>query len=443
MTKRRQYLKQVGSTAIAMSLLAGCSQGGGEGTTEVDNGGDGAGGTTGSGSSGVTEGDPLVFGGTVSLTGGLAREGKYTRNGYRIWRDYVNEEYGGIRVDENTVRPIKLKLYDDKTSEETATKLYNKLVTQDDVDFLLGPYGSSLTLAVAPIAEKYQIPMVETNGSSDKIFKQGYKYTYGTLTPASKYFASTIEFMSKLDKKPVVEKAGIVHVDSLFTNTIAKGARKKLDEVGIEKAFEVTYPAGTNDLSNVVSKIKNHDIQLLCAAGHLPEDILLAKQMSSQGVKVPFIIMPGNPLAEDYQTTLKDRAVGCGSVSQWIGNMPIEGPIFGKARDYYDLYHEKFDVYPYYVPAESTAGGVAFQLAIENSGTTKPKKVKQALDNLDEMTFYGRLKFSSGKMHGANLAKPMGTVQLQGDFPFDLKEQVVVAPDEYDTGEINYPAGTW
>jgi branched-chain amino acid transport system substrate-binding protein len=394
-------------------------------------------GQSSSGEQGGGKGEPIVFGGSVSLSGALSREGQYTANGYRLWRDHVNEKFGGIRVGKNDIRPVKLKLYDDKTNTETAIKLYQKLVTQDDVDLLLGPYSSGLTLAVAPIAEKYQIPMVEANGASDKIFKQDYKYIYGVLSPASKYHAGPVEFASKL-KNPNVTKAGIVHVDTLFTNTIAEGASKKLKAMGINEAFKVSYPEGTNDLSTIVNTIKQHDIDLLLDAGHLPDEILLAKQASSRGVEVPLAVFSGSPLSTDFQQNLGKKARGVASTAQWLPQLNLKGPIFGTAQNWTKLWKKKYKSEPYYVPAESSAGGVAFQLAIENIGSTKPKQVKKALDDMNEMSFFGRLKFSDGEMHGANLAKPMATAQLQKDL-----EVSVVAPEQYAQGKANYPAGTW
>lgn len=437
MNTRRSLLKKItGLTAIGgVGGLAGC-------TSQSSSGGQSGGGQTGGGQTeggqtGGGQGEPIVFGGSVSLSGSLSREGQYTRNGYRLWRDYVNKKYGGIRVGNNNVRPVKLKLYDDKTDTDTAVKLYQKLVTQDNVDFLLGPYSSGLTLAVAPIAEKYQIPMVEANGASDKIFNQGYKYIYGVLSPASKYHAGPIKFASGL-KSPNVTKAGIVHVDTLFTNTIADGASKKLKEVGIEEVFNVSYPEGTNDLSNIVNKVKNNDIELLLDAGHLPDEILFAKQASSRGVEVPLVVFSGSPLSSDFQKNLGKTARGTATTAQWLPEMDLKGPIFGTAQNWSKQWKQKYDAEPYYVPAESSAGGVAFQLAIENAGSANPKQVKKALDDLDEMSFFGRLKFSDGKMHGANLAKPMATAQLQKNL-----EATVVAPEQYAQGKINYPAGTW
>jgi branched-chain amino acid transport system substrate-binding protein len=420
MGTRRSLIRKIGGLTIAGSIgsLAGCI------------------GSSSSGGQGG-QGDSILFGGSVSLSGGLSSEGQYTAKGYRLWRDYVNKKYGGIRVGNNDIRPVKLKLYDDKTDTETAVKLYQKLVTQDNVDFLLGPYSSGLTLAVAPIAEKYQIPMVEANGASDKIFKQGYKYIYGVLSPASKYHAQSVEFATKL-KNPNVAKAGIVHVDTLFTNTIADGASKKLEEAGIKEVFNISYAEGTNDLSNVINTIKQHDIELLLNAGHLPDEILLAKQASSRNVEVPLVVFSGSPLSSDFQQNLGKKARGTATTAQWLPQLDMKGPIFGTAQNWTKQWNQKYDASPYYVPAESSAGGVAFQLAIENIGSTKPKQVKKALDDMNEMSFFGRLKFADGKMHGANLAKPMVTAQLQKNL-----KTVAVSPDQYAQGEINYPAGTW
>jgi len=125
--------------------------------------------------------DTIVLGAAISMTGKTAKEGEYTRDGYQFAVDTVNQS-GGIKVGGKSYQ-LALKYYDDESKSERTSQLFEKLVNEDKVNFLLGPYASAPTATAAPIAEKYKIPMVEANGSAESIFNKGYKYSFMVLSP--------------------------------------------------------------------------------------------------------------------------------------------------------------------------------------------------------------------------------------------------------------------
>ena len=76
---------------------------------------------------------------------------------------------------------VEIIYYDDESDPKTATRLTEKLIVEDGVKYLLGPYSSSATFPASTIAEKYKIPMVEAHGAATTIFDRGYKYLFATL----------------------------------------------------------------------------------------------------------------------------------------------------------------------------------------------------------------------------------------------------------------------
>src|SRR5207237_2460910 len=124
----------------------------------------------------------LLFGAPISLTGSTAKEGTLTRDGYDLWRDTYNQA-GGINVGGRHYK-IETKYYDDESNAQQSATLAEKLIKEDKVNFLLGPYGTSSTLQVSTVAEKNKMPMIEGNGAAESIFSQCYKYTFGVLAPA-------------------------------------------------------------------------------------------------------------------------------------------------------------------------------------------------------------------------------------------------------------------
>ena len=131
----------------------------------------------------VLAADMITFGAAISITGKTAKEGEYTRDGYQFAIDKINE-MGGIKVGGKTYK-VALKYYDDETKPERSAQLFEKLINEDKVNLLLGPYGSSPTGTAAPIAERYRIPMVEANGAAEGVFNKGYKFSFMILSRPS------------------------------------------------------------------------------------------------------------------------------------------------------------------------------------------------------------------------------------------------------------------
>ena len=105
------------------------------------------------------EGDTIVFGAAVSFTGKYSTNGKHTKNGYDLAAKRLNE-MGGVKVDGKNYK-LKVVYYDDESVPTRGAQLAERLIKQDGVKFMLGPYSSGLTKAMAPVTEKHKIPMIE------------------------------------------------------------------------------------------------------------------------------------------------------------------------------------------------------------------------------------------------------------------------------------------
>ena len=104
------------------------------------------------------EGNTIILGAAVSLTGKYSTNGEHTKNGYELGKDTINEA-GGVTVGGKQYN-LDIIYYDDESDKGRAAELAERLINQDGVKYMLGPYSSGLTKAIAPVTEKYKIPMV-------------------------------------------------------------------------------------------------------------------------------------------------------------------------------------------------------------------------------------------------------------------------------------------
>src|SRR4029077_9659563 len=93
---------------------------------------------------------PIKIGASISLTGSYAKLGSYTQDGYLMCAKEINEK-GGLLG-----RKLEFVVYDDRSDSPTAIKLYEKLITEDKVELVMGPYSSPITKAAATVSEKYK-----------------------------------------------------------------------------------------------------------------------------------------------------------------------------------------------------------------------------------------------------------------------------------------------
>jgi branched-chain amino acid transport system substrate-binding protein len=145
------------------------------------------------------EGDTIILGSAISLTGKYSTNGIHAKNGYELAVKKINET-GGVKIGGKSYK-LKVVYYDDESTPARGAQLAERLIKQDGVKYMLGPYSSGLTKAVAPVTEKYKIPMVEAEGASRSLFTQGYKYLFAVLSTSEQYLASSIALAAEIAKK--------------------------------------------------------------------------------------------------------------------------------------------------------------------------------------------------------------------------------------------------
>ena len=110
---------------------------------------------------------PIRIGASTALTGEASIQGGYVREGYLFCQKQVNEK-GGVLG-----RKIEFVIYDDASNGKIAAGLYEKLIGEDKVDAVLGPYGSAITEAVADVNERHRMLMIAPTAATTSIWEKG------------------------------------------------------------------------------------------------------------------------------------------------------------------------------------------------------------------------------------------------------------------------------
>jgi len=379
------------------------------------------------------EGDTIILGSAISLTGKYAANGVNTRNGYELAVKRINES-GGVLVGG---KPYKLRIvyYDDESTPARAAQLAERLIRQDGVRYMLGPYSSGLTKAIAPVTEKYRIPMVEAEGASRSLFTQGYGYLFAALSTSEQYLASSIALAAELAEKegrsPSDVKVAMVFENDPFSLDVRAGVIADVEKYGMQIVIDDKMPRDLADISPTLTKVKAVKPDVLVISGHEKGAVTATRQIGEMKIDVPMIAIThceSGKLVEGFGAV----ANGFLCPTQWAETLTYEGLLFGSAAEYDALFKATYPEYET-VPYQSASASVAVIIwkdAFERAGSFDIERVREAIAATDMETFFGRVKFTP---QGNNIAKPMVLRQIQNG------EYNVVAPSKWASHPVEHP----
>jgi branched-chain amino acid transport system substrate-binding protein len=349
--------------------------------------------------------DAIRFGASLPLTGALSTYGKRVKDGYDFYVKHVND-LGGIDIGGKKYK-VSITYYDDESKTDTALKLYEKLITEDGIKYLLGPYGSGASLPVTALAERNRLPIVIAHGASTPIYTRGFKYVFGTLNVIDQYTDQIVRMASENKLK----RLALINENAIFSQLGIDAAAEQAKKYGMEVVYKESFPNPTSDFSSQLIKIKEANPDLIIAGGYNAGMILLAKQIKEVGVKtklVGFLLGPTDP---NFIPSLKAAAENALEPVQWTPNAPWKDSIFGySAMEFAKQFEKEAGYWPDYHPPQSVAALEVYHHAFQKAGSIDPGKVRDAIEKTDIMTLYGPVKFNK---LGENIGKSMSVVQVQ------------------------------
>jgi len=348
---------------------------------------------------------------TASLTGRYRGPGRQARAGVQAWIDDTNRA-GGLRVhDRMARRPVRLICYDDAGQGERCHALMERLIAGDRVDMLLGPYASGLTRRAAAVLEQYQRVLWNHGGSTDAVYREGYTWVVGILTPASRYFLGVIDAV--IDAYPALQRVTILHgTTGAFPRDVAVGAVQHCRERGIETVQCIAYPPDTDNFATLLQSLQAEPPEMLLGVGRIEDDLRLAAQLPDVGLPLKAVGLIVTPL-QQFQVTLGTTANGFTGPSQWepgVVTQPDYGPSTAEVLRSFQRYTVD-DVAIDYPMAQAYAGCLVVQRCIEVAGSLDQAALRHIAGELDFTTFYGRYGIDSHT--GRQLGHVMPVVQWQ------------------------------
>src|SRR5438309_2390956 len=366
---------------------------------------------------------PIRIGASLSLTGTYAKLGRNQHEGYKLCEKDLNAK-GGLLG-----RKVELVVYDDQSTPATAVRLYEKLITEDKVDGVMGPYSSPVTEASVNVTEKYKKVMVAPLAATTSIFKRPpdkkRHYVFMVISPAEVYLEGLIDTAAKRGLKTVA----VVNEDTLFSKAAASGAVELAKKRGMQVIFQEAYPKGNTDFSALLTKVKSLNPDVIAAATYFDDAVALTRQMRELNVNPKaYGVTVGGDLPEFYDT-LKSNAEYVYGATQWEHTLPYAGN-----QEWLESYKKEFAHDPSYHSAAGYAGCLVYAEAAKRANSLDADKVREQLLKLEMRTIFGDYKVDAD---GFQVAHKMVTFQWQKE------KKVTVWPDDLSKGKPLFPTPAW
>ena len=367
------------------------------------------------------EGDPIRIGASVSTTGTNGRTGLYQQEAYLLWEAQKNAS-GGLLG-----RPVEMVIYDDQSDPTTGSRLYERLITEDEVDLILGPYASGVTLAAAQITERYGYPMLVAGASAGEIWDSGLQYVFGVYSIAQDYFRDIV-----LNIAPAqgYSTAAVIYEDAVFPLSTGQGAVAHCAEAGIEVVLEEAYPQRATDVSSVLTRIRDAGPDILIGGSYLPDSVLIMRQAKELGVNAQLFAFSVGAAQPEFIETLADDANYVLGPSMWEAEVETEGN-----QEFFDAYMEMWGREPDYHAATGYAGCQILERAVTDAGDLDLEALREQLLGLTMPTIL------PGEYSVDETGRQIGHIPLT--VQWQEGQKVLVAPEDLSNGELQLPTPTW
>ena len=202
---------------------------------------------------------PIRIGSTLALTGPLAQTGAIHKISGEVFIQALNKA-GGLLG-----RPVEWVLLDDQSKPELARTLYERLITVDKVDLLIGPYGTGAILAVTPVAERYGKILVSSTFGIPKLSKYERHFPAWPLGPNPEQTIPALVFDALASGGKPPKTIAIVTSKFPSVQFIAAGARDVAKARGITEKLYLEFEFGTRDFGPIAARIRDADPDLIFA----------------------------------------------------------------------------------------------------------------------------------------------------------------------------------
>ena len=220
---------------------------------------------------------PIKIGISLSFSGDFSNDGTAMKQGYNLWADTINKS-GGLLG-----RPVQLIILNDNSKPEQTATNYEKLITVDHVDLVVGPFADDFSIQAGRIAQRHGYALIEGAGVAPTVFQQNLHNLFAVSLSAKNTLLSFAYFILSLPVSQRPKTAVYATEQDPYLQPIVEDVKARLEAGHVTtKIDEITYPSETTDYNPIADKMiqANADMTILGTA--TPDAIAFVKRFRQQ-----------------------------------------------------------------------------------------------------------------------------------------------------------------
>jgi branched-chain amino acid transport system substrate-binding protein len=329
----------------------------------------------------------VVVGFYGSLTGDGASFGQSSKDGAEMAVEEVNASGGVLEG-----RKIRLLIEDDQSKPEEASNAVTKLITQDKVIAVIGEVASRRTLAAAPVAQKYQIPMITPASTNEKVTEVGdYIFRVCFIDPFQGEVIAKFAYTDLKARRVAILK----DIQQDYSVGLADAVTRTFTAMGGQVLDTVSYSSGDSDFKAALTKIRSTEPDAVFATGYYNEAGIIARQARELGMNMP--ILGGDGWVGDALANGREALGNTYISDHYHGDNPA--PV---VQNFVTSYRAKFGKEPDAIAALGYDSVKLLVDALTRAGSTQGPLVRAALATADLAGVTGQLKMNAKR----NMDKP-------------------------------------
>ena len=344
--------------------------------------------------------EPVRIGFSIAQTGLFSQAAPSQMTAYEMWRDEVNAA-GGLDVG-GELRPVEFVFYDDESDPSKSAQIYEKLITDDQVDLLIAPWGTPSHLAIAGVLEAHQFPMVGNTAASVAIRE---------VAPGNIWFPTSAipdqigPQLAAFAKSAGVTKAAVIANLLPFGQENLQFLIPALEAEGIEVVVNESYPPDIADMTPLLVQIKESGADGVIALSYPADSFLYQGTATELGLTAPFQFLMVGPTISAFADAFGEGANGLVTLGHWS---PYQES-WTRARPFYDAYVARYGMRPDYLDTALAYMSLEIlQQAVAKAGLDKDK-LREVISTETFETINGPVRFEGVQ----NAITPTAFLQLQ------------------------------
>jgi branched-chain amino acid transport system substrate-binding protein len=384
---------------------------------------------------------PLTIGFSMSLTGGLAPNGKAALLAMQIWEADTNAK-GGLLG-----RPVKLIYYDDQSNPALVPGIYTKLLDVDRTDLVISSYGTNMVAPAMPVIMQHNRFFLGLLGLA---INSEFNYPrYFSILPAGgpepKQSFSAGFFAVAMAQDPKPQTLALVGADAEFPHNALDGARVLAKQAKLKVVYDRSYPPSTTDYTPIIRAIQATNPDLVFVASYPPDTVGMIRAANEVGLKAKLF---GGGMVGLQSTAIKTQLGpslnGIVDYDLWL---PISTYATPEAMAFLDKYQQKsasagVDLLGYYLPPFAYSDLQVLAEAVTAIKSTDSDKLADYCRTHTFKTVAGDIKFGPNGEWVEPRVMEVQFHNVQGhdlqQFK-DLKAEAVLWPPALATGKLIYP----